>query len=217
LTYAVVDGQLGSVSVDRGGLNAACNASLGFRCGTHDSVPLIIYDPTSLAMILAPQDNFKDVTVGRSAQGELTFGWQGALQSVPAGSNYSVLLVASHRGVRYATTAWGAALRAQYRRNATVTEQDVTLSHLTYATDNGAIAYYQTETGRGPQADWNKTFYDAQMEALSKGVRYGSYQLDRSVVCETGPRWARHGARRSTSDPTPLRMAANPAFPPRPS
>jgi hypothetical protein len=95
-------------------------------------------------VLLAPLDHPHEQVIG-VAGGELSWGWHGDLDDVPAGfcTTLGVYVGASAADL---LERWGSELRAGHPAGRCASNPIV--SHLSYWTDNGAAYWYRTEAGR---------------------------------------------------------------------
>lgn len=134
--------------------------------------PLALFSrQTGAAAVLSPASSFMSGAMLHDGQA-LRSGLLGSVTSVPAGHSYRTLVAASPGGVTAAAEAWGALL--QRAHNTVRFGGDISLSHLSFATDNGAETYYNPLP--------NKTFEDTVLALRASADRDGiparSLQLD---------------------------------------
>lgn len=137
------------------------------------STPWLFFDPRAHALILSPASSFmvaKMVGDGKTAVGE---GLNDRLRGVPAGFEQDSLL-AFGDGIGKTWDAWGAALRARYRRKLPANDADTLLRLFGYWTDNGADYYYAYE----PNLGYAGTLLALRDRYRREGIPLGYLQLD---------------------------------------
>lgn len=112
--------------------------------------PLIIMrQNTRDCLLLAPLDNFHEQVLAVSGE-QLKWGWSGDLNSVPE-SFTTTLACIVRMSIRDALDTWGTLLREKAEQTGAVNNAaryaDISVSKLSYWTDNGAAYWYRTEPG----------------------------------------------------------------------
>ncbi|HTN99119.1 MAG TPA: hypothetical protein VL068_00470, partial [Microthrixaceae bacterium] len=134
--------------------------------------PLILGAADGNTLLVAPLDNFHDQVLGLNG-GTLRCGWNGDLDSVPAGFGTDLAVIAGS-GPRDCLNIWGSLL---LERAGTVRPgrwADALASRPSYWTDNGAAYWYRTEPGH----DVAGSIVSAVDDLRDKDVPVGAVQLD---------------------------------------
>jgi hypothetical protein len=107
--------------------------------------PLVLFDAAATTVVLSSFSGFMTANVGtyKATSGNLGAGYNGMLQSVPAGHAHHTLLVAGS-GVNDTVMKFGDMLLARTGKHRTRPDADLIISTLGYWTDNGAYYYYNT-------------------------------------------------------------------------
>nr|KAG5703076.1 hypothetical protein BaRGS_016237 [Batillaria attramentaria] len=141
--------------------------------GLDGSGPLVLYDTQGGVILISPMDQLMAASVWLDGD-VLAWGIMGGVDNLPPGFQFQTLLYTGTSGVGQAFKEWGRVLRQWYGKTSDVVkyhqEQDITLTHLGYWTDNGAYYYYHTETDKDYAATLNDVRQDAKTR--SKNTTY---------------------------------------------
>ncbi|CEM05382.1 unnamed protein product [Vitrella brassicaformis CCMP3155] len=112
--------------------------------GIQGGLPLILFDRSlEVSSVVSPLSRFTVANAALSKERtEYHLGVLGSADSIPAGFQFRSIAVFSARGIAHATRKWGRILQTLYQKTPV---SDVSVSHLSYWTDNGAYYYYRTE------------------------------------------------------------------------
>src|SRR5579872_1810737 len=147
-------------------------AKYSFSQTTTDG-PLIEFDPQAHTFILSPASTFPVSITSVGDNQDIFSGVSQQIARLPAGFTQQSILVVEG-GINRAFETWGHALTDLHRKVRPSNNEDVTLSHLGYWTDNGATYYYHFE----PSLGYEGTLLSIRDEFLAKGVPLGYLQLD---------------------------------------
>ena len=154
--------------------------------GLSTSGPVVLFDTSFSALVVAPMDNFKSAVHHSRANAPLPTwdtGVSSELTSLPQNFKHRTMLVAA-KGITAALDTWGGALRTVYGTNRTVIgKQDKNVEYLSYWTDNGAYlsggAWPRPEGGNGGGTVVNEAAFKAVVKGLrEQDLHIKSFQLD---------------------------------------
>ena len=113
--------------------------------------PLVLFDAAATTVVLSPYSGFMTANIGtyKAVQGALGAGYNGMLQSVPAGHAHYTLLLGG-QGVNNTVMAFGDMLLARSGKHRTRPDADLIVSTLGYWTDNGAFYCKSSSPFRRP-------------------------------------------------------------------
>lgn len=135
--------------------------------------PLILSAPDGRTLLVAPLDSFHDQVVGLNG-GTVRCGWNGDLDSVPAGFRTDLAVIAGG-GPRECIDLWGEILLTRAGTVRPGRWADALAARPSYWTDNGAAYWYKTEPGLGDVAT---SIVAAVDDLRAHDVPVGAVQLD---------------------------------------
>jgi len=150
-----------------------------FSGGSLNGGPTALYDD-DVVIIISSFSNFMDGVqniVDTSKSKSLSFGIQGNITALPPNYSYSVILYTGSNGMNDAFVKWGEILTKFYGKQRSFLQNDISLTHLGYWTDNGAY-YYSCFHSKNEGFNYQKIFEDLKnfFDREQIPVRY--YQLD---------------------------------------
>jgi len=80
-------------------------------------------------------------------RGQLYFGIQGDVKSIPAGFVASTIIQGSPKGLRDVIRKWGSNLRSWYDRTEAFRHSDIFITHLGYNTNAGMLTILRYRAG----------------------------------------------------------------------
>ncbi|KAK3789015.1 hypothetical protein RRG08_058193 [Elysia crispata] len=150
-----------------------------FHGGLDGSGPLVFFDRKGNALVLSPLNNFMAASMWQEDHAPvLGWGIMGGVDSLPAGFEHKTIAFCSNQSIGHAVEGWGQVMRQVYNKTQNVTDyhqnQDLSLTHLGYWTDNGAYYYYNKLPGK----NYEDTLLHIQKNANDQNIPYRYIQLD---------------------------------------
>ncbi|KAK3772128.1 hypothetical protein RRG08_058191 [Elysia crispata] len=150
-----------------------------FHGGLDGSGPLVFFDRKGNALVLSPLNNFMAASMWQEDHAPvLGWGIMGGVDSLPAGFEHKTIAFCSNQSIGHAVEGWGQVMRQVYNKTQNVTDyhqnQDLSLTHLGYWTDNGAYYYYNKLPGK----NYEDTLLLIQKNANDQNIPYRYIQLD---------------------------------------
>lgn len=134
--------------------------------------PVVLFSDTFETLIFSPMDHFF-VSLVDVRDGEIRFGIEGEVESIPAGFRHRFLLVEG-QGINATVEEWGRLLREDRGIGVRDRYADEAMGTLGYWTDNGAAYFYDTLPGAG----YEETLLAVKDDADARGIPYGYFQVD---------------------------------------
>ncbi len=137
------------------------------------STPWLFFNERKDAYILSPASDFIVSVMTGDGKSRISSGINKEVTQLPAGFTHSSILV-MEKGIRNTWDAWGAALRARYRRAIPANDADVILKYFGFWTDVGGDYYYSYDTTKG----YEGTLLAIKTHYEKEGIPLGYIQLD---------------------------------------
>ena len=135
--------------------------------------PWVFFDDGAQTAVLSPAANFMVAKLTMAADGSISSGIDGAIDTLPVDLTHSTLLVVEH-GINHAFDTWGRILTDINGKVRPANDADATLQTLGYWTDNGAAYYYNYDASKG----YEGTLLGVRDEFVRNGLPLGYLQLD---------------------------------------
>ena len=133
--------------------------------------PIVLYSDDMDVIVFSPMDYFF-ISLIAFRDGELQYGIEGEVESVPAGFSHRFILVKG-KGINATIEHWGDLLNADRDRTKVDRYADIALSYLGYWTCTGSAYYYGTEPGMSHE----ETLLAVKEDADARDIPYAYMHL----------------------------------------
>ncbi|GAB5367539.1 hypothetical protein AAMO2058_001239300 [Amorphochlora amoebiformis] len=188
---------------------SAADKDKGLPDGLDGTGPLIVFEPGAPqppTVVISPKsafmatnqvvDNSSHLLGSRSPSSYLRYGIMGRVRELPLNFQAEIILCPD-LGINRAMYNWGNLLLRTYDKDRAPPKLDLSLTHMGFATDNGAWYYYQTEEG----LSYQDTLMAVKEYSERVGVKYRYLQIDSWWYYQDKESWGAHGVLNWTARP----------------